>query len=187
MVTLATLCNDSTASATRLVVCNSRSPCMHACCSGPGSPGPSRRRPAARALPRPCHCHPPTLVLHCFATLRCAVLPCQVEPGRYHVYVGNACPWCHRVLLALAVTGLAGQAVGYSCATDDPERASRGGWVFEGRDPVFGCRDLRCVAPRTGGARAWRWPCLPAAHPCGWRKRQTTPPAHPPLLSPPRP
>lgn len=31
-------------------------------------------------------------------------------------------------------------------AVDDPERASRGGWVFDGRDPVFGCRDLRWAA-----------------------------------------
>lgn len=29
----------------------------------------------------------------------------QLESGRYHVYVGNACPWCHRVLLVLALTG----------------------------------------------------------------------------------
>ena len=28
------------------------------------------------------------------------------ESGRYHLYVGNACPWCHRVLLALALRGL---------------------------------------------------------------------------------
>jgi hypothetical protein len=29
----------------------------------------------------------------------------QAESGRYHVYTGNACPWCHRVLLTLALTG----------------------------------------------------------------------------------
>lgn len=29
-----------------------------------------------------------------------------LEKGRYHLYVGGACPWCHRVLLALALTGL---------------------------------------------------------------------------------
>eukprot|EP00894_Picocystis_sp_ML_P002325 jgi/Pico_ML_1/52842/g3490.t1 len=27
--------------------------------------------------------------------------------------------------------------------TDDPEKASRGGWIFDGRDPVFGAKDLR--------------------------------------------
>ena len=67
------------------------------------------------------------------------------EPGRYHVFVGNPCPWCHRVLLALAVLGLT-PAVSFSMLVDDPERASRGGWVFEGRDPLFGCRDLRQAA-----------------------------------------
>ena len=71
----------------------------------------------------------------------------QAEAGRYHVYLGNACPWCHRVLLALALRGLGGGAVTFSRAADDPERASRGGWVFDepGGDPLFGCRDLRWV------------------------------------------
>lgn len=68
--------------------------------------------------------------------------------GRYHLYVGNACPWCHRVLLALALLGLDG-VVSHSWLTDDAERASRGGWIFDaastGRDPVFGAADLRCV------------------------------------------
>ncbi|KAL4857982.1 Glutathionyl-hydroquinone reductase PcpF [Chlorella vulgaris] len=66
------------------------------------------------------------------------------EAGRYHLYVGNACPWCHRVLLALVVAGLQG-TISFSRAVDDPERASRGGWVFDGKDPVFGCSDLREV------------------------------------------
>ena len=29
-------------------------------------------------------------------------------------------------------------------AADDPERASRGGWVFNSPEPVFGKNDLRC-------------------------------------------
>ena len=29
-----------------------------------------------------------------------------VETGRYHLYVANNCPWCHRVSLARAVCGL---------------------------------------------------------------------------------
>lgn len=37
--------------------------------------------------------------------LLCCLRLRQVESGRYHVYVGNACPWCHRVLLVLALTG----------------------------------------------------------------------------------
>ena len=31
----------------------------------------------------------------------------------------------------------------FTRAVDDPERASRGGWVFDAPEPVFGCRDLR--------------------------------------------
>jgi len=58
--------------------------------------------------------------------------------------VGNACPWCHRCLLALALTGLDGH-VTWTEATDDAERASRGGWVFDAPEPVFGKRDLREV------------------------------------------
>lgn len=66
----------------------------------------------------------------------------QVESGRYHLYVGNACPWCHRVLLALIARGLLPH-ISYTLAVDDPERASRGGWVFDTPEPVFGCKDLR--------------------------------------------
>lgn len=50
-----------------------------------------------------------------------------VEMGRYHIYVGNACPWCHRILLTLALRGLQPQHVSVSQVEDDPERASRGG------------------------------------------------------------
>ncbi len=66
-----------------------------------------------------------------------------MESGRYHLYIGNACPWCHRVLLALIVRGLLPH-ISYTVAADDPERASRGGWVFDTPEPVFGCKDLRC-------------------------------------------
>jgi putative glutathione S-transferase len=69
--------------------------------------------------------------------------------GRYVVYVGNACPWCHRVSLTVALRGLQDR-VQVVKMTDDAERASRGGWVFEPgaaatRDPVFGAADLREV------------------------------------------
>ncbi|KAL3140007.1 hypothetical protein ABBQ38_004290 [Trebouxia sp. C0009 RCD-2024] len=67
-----------------------------------------------------------------------------VESGRYHIYIGNACPWCHRVLLALIVRGLT-QHISVTWAADDPERASRGGWVFNSPEPVFGKNDLREV------------------------------------------
>ena len=66
----------------------------------------------------------------------------QAESGRYHLYIGNACPWCHRALLTLVLRGLDSH-VGVTHCTDDPERASRGGWVFDSPEPVFGCKDLR--------------------------------------------
>lgn len=59
------------------------------------------------------------------------------------MYLGNACPWCHRVLLALVVLGLE-DSVTWGEVKDDPERASRGGWIFDpAPDPVTGCKDLR--------------------------------------------
>ena len=69
----------------------------------------------------------------------------QVESGRYHVYLGNACPWCHRVMLALVLRGLLPH-ISVTNAVDDAERASRGGWVFDTPEPVFGARDLRHAA-----------------------------------------
>lgn len=62
-----------------------------------------------------------------------------VESGRYHLYVGNACPWCHRVLMAVALRGL-DRHIGIIECISDAERASRGGWVFDEPEPVFGCR-----------------------------------------------
>lgn len=64
------------------------------------------------------------------------------ESGRYHIYVGNACPWCHRVLIAIVLRGLLDH-VSFTFAADDPERASRGGWVFDTPEPIFGASDLR--------------------------------------------
>lgn len=77
-----------------------------------------------------------------FRTDPIASLP--VESNRYHIYVGNACPWCHRVLMALVIRGLQ-EHVSITYAADDPERASRGGWVFDTPEPIFGATDLRQV------------------------------------------
>ena len=68
------------------------------------------------------------------------------EPGRYHVYVGNPCPWCHRVRLALALRKIGKEGMGVTILVDDPVKASRGGWVFDsnskdGCDPL-GSYDL---------------------------------------------
>lgn len=52
------------------------------------------------------------------------------EPGRYHLYLGNPCPWCHRVKLALNVRKITYDEIGCTQLIDDPVKASRGGWVF---------------------------------------------------------
>jgi putative glutathione S-transferase len=78
------------------------------------------------------------------------------QPGRYHLYVGNECPWCHRVLLGLAIRGLANKdgsldnnaPITFTQLTADPERASRGGWVLERNSPdrIFpNATDLRQI------------------------------------------
>lgn len=67
-----------------------------------------------------------------------------VEAGRYVLYLGNPCPWCHRVKMALLLRGL-DSMIDCVDLIDDPERASRGGWVCQGRDPYFGCLDLRQI------------------------------------------
>jgi putative glutathione S-transferase len=66
--------------------------------------------------------------------------------GRYVLYVCNACPWCHRATLTVALRGL-DEKIKVVQMTDDAERASRGGWVFETSrpDPVFRAKDLREV------------------------------------------
>ena len=58
--------------------------------------------------------------------------------------VGNACPWCHRCTLTLALRKLSNVRV--LQLVDDAERASRGGWVLPTPDVLFpGCSDLRQV------------------------------------------
>ena len=44
--------------------------------------------------------------------------------------------------MALVLRGLL-QHVSITFAQDDPERASRGGWVFDTPEPIFGASDLR--------------------------------------------
>ena len=72
--------------------------------------------------------------------------PTELPPtrGRYHVYLGNACPWCHRVGIALALRGQL-EDVGVTRLEDDPEKASRGGWCFDPQhpDPLCAARDLK--------------------------------------------
>lgn len=49
------------------------------------------------------------------------------EAGRYHLYIANNCPWCHRTALARAIKGLQAEiSVGVLFYRRDPER----GWQF---------------------------------------------------------
>jgi putative glutathione S-transferase len=66
------------------------------------------------------------------------------EGGRYHLYVGNPCPWCHRTVLAVNLLGMTKNQIGVTRLLDDPVKASRGGWVFtsDRPDPLT-CKDLR--------------------------------------------
>jgi putative glutathione S-transferase len=63
------------------------------------------------------------------------------EPGRYHLYVAAACPWCHRTMIVRDLMGLEA-AVGISYL--DPIRDARG-WAFTGGrfvDQIEGMRFL---------------------------------------------
>ncbi|CAL1132379.1 unnamed protein product [Cladocopium goreaui] len=75
--------------------------------------------------------------------------------GGHAVYLGNTCPWCHRVALALAFRQVPERCVARVRLLDDPERASRGGWAFDASqgfaDPVFQAKDLREVYDRSAG------------------------------------
>jgi len=52
----------------------------------------------------------------------------DAQPGRYHLYVASACPWCHRTIIVRELMGLH-EAVGISFV--DPIRDARG-WAFTG-------------------------------------------------------
>jgi len=66
------------------------------------------------------------------------------EGGRYQLYLGNPCPWCHRANLAVALKKLKSENIGVTILVDDPVKASRGGWIFSrsDKDPL-GSYDLR--------------------------------------------
>jgi putative glutathione S-transferase len=77
------------------------------------------------------------------------------EPGRYHLYVAAACPWCHRTMIVRELMGLQ-SAVGISYL--DPIRDERG-WAFTGGrfvDQVEGMRFLSEAYVRSDAARAAR-------------------------------
>lgn len=81
-------------------------------------------------------------------------------PGRYRLYLGNACPWCHRVGVAAFLRGWAvycqpspSDYLSLCRLADDPARARRGGWVVEAGagggsqagDALTGSPDLKGV------------------------------------------
>jgi len=87
------------------------------------------------------------------------------EGGRYHLYVGNPCPWCHRALLSIKLRDISPDEVGITQLLSNAEKATRGGWIFESsipkhKEPVYNSVDLyslyskleptykgRCTAP----------------------------------------
>lgn len=54
--------------------------------------------------------------------------PLDVE-GNYRLYLGNPCPWCHRVKATVAVLDLESD-IPVTTLIDDAEKASKGGWVL---------------------------------------------------------
>lgn len=53
----------------------------------------------------------------------------EEEYSRYKLYLGNPCPWCHRVKAAMAVLDLEGK-IPITMLIDDAEKASKGGWIL---------------------------------------------------------
>jgi glutathionyl-hydroquinone reductase len=66
------------------------------------------------------------------------------DTKRYRVYVGNPCPWCHRVLLAILVLQLQ-EDIDVMTVQDNPKKASRGGWILDPAPDADGNKDLRDV------------------------------------------
>jgi glutathionyl-hydroquinone reductase len=60
------------------------------------------------------------------------------EPGRYHLYVANACPWCHRTLIYRSLKGLESIV---SIGRVEPAMLEDG-WTFREPDPVTGARTV---------------------------------------------
>jgi len=87
------------------------------------------------------------------------------EAGRYHLYVGNPCPWCHRTLLSIKLRNITPDEISITHLLSNAEKATRGGWIFNpstqrNKDPLYNSYDLytlynkiqptydgRCTAP----------------------------------------
>mmetsp|Transcript_39388 Transcript_39388/g.62969 ORF Transcript_39388/g.62969 Transcript_39388/m.62969 type:complete len:342 (-) Transcript_39388:104-1129(-) len=69
------------------------------------------------------------------------------EKDRYHLYYSTACPWCHRVLMLIALKGL-GHVI--SSSNVDPHLANLGkdnyiGWLFNDKYPDHLHKDSKSV------------------------------------------
>lgn len=61
----------------------------------------------------------------------------------YKLYLGNPCPWCHRVKAAVALLGIEDD-IPITMLIDDAEKASKGGWILpepSSQDVSFGIAD----------------------------------------------
>jgi glutathionyl-hydroquinone reductase len=61
----------------------------------------------------------------------------------YKLYLGNPCPWCHRVKAAVALLGIEDD-IPITMLIDDAEKASKGGWILpkpSSLDISFGIAD----------------------------------------------
>jgi putative glutathione S-transferase len=78
-----------------------------------------------------------------------------VEPGRYHLYVSLACPWCHRTAILRELAGLR-EAVPISYLA--PFRDERG-WAFTGERFAVGRADSpeRWVGEYVDGLHGWEF------------------------------
>ena len=82
------------------------------------------------------------------------------DMDRYHLYVGNPCPWCHRTTLACQVLGISAAAVGVTQLEDNPTKASRGGWIFASSRPdPLGNFDLRQLYDALSPSGSFRGRC----------------------------
>jgi len=75
------------------------------------------------------------------------------EGGRYHLYVANNCPWCHRVAITRALKGLESTiSMDVLFYRRDPEE----GWQFNPAEPgctedsLYGARYVREIYDRVG-------------------------------------
>jgi putative glutathione S-transferase len=59
-------------------------------------------------------------------------------PGRYHLYVARACPWCHRAMIARAAKRLENIV---SISYVEPLMLENG-WTFPEPDPISGARSV---------------------------------------------